>query len=665
MKSRLMLLGSLVFACLFVGRADSVREVAFPRDLSFDVCTRDVTLAVTNRAGPVELVGETFLIHAPGDKLFGTTAKTPSGRKRVFSGDRIGKKIFTLEDSRSRGACLAVFGGAGQAVFNGHEVVFTNLESQPGWSFASIPAAWLILGTNALVMTKGFSLSQDRTTDPPTYSETSHDGGKTWSAAAGGEFLINLRLLRYPLRGFITSPVIDLLNPSGAPIIAPLNAIEAVDVHLTTDTPQGTAIELETRSGGTPFPDSRWSPWGPAIRRPSNARYYQWRTRLSTSNPLMTPVLSNVTVQVQLAEKASSTNRDITLIDLVDYPVVVGSTPYGFQRPSRRLRQLRQQYRLDDVVAAGETDFDRLVLLRNWVRRQWRSNDGFGGSWNALEILAAPPGGKGMCVHFANVFSQCALALGYCARPVIINAHFIADVWSDDHGRWVAMDVEGFYLPFGPKRYDTAHYVRASTHEPLSVLDVHRSYYAAVDGGKDKINDVIQVYTYDEDTEQAVSHDIIRPTGELRTFSRVGYPSRNDHLDREEPWEEYHGQGRYRSQGYLWWRTRPEAPQYAWTSDRIGDFEWTINRVALGITAGRKHSQLTVTVKTFTPNFDMFLYRIDGGDWKRSRGRSQDLDLQWSEITWRLHPGDNLFEVKIVNRFGREGAVSRAEVDVQ
>ena len=645
-------------------RADVVLEKTFASSDDFEVCTRDAAIDATSDAGAIRLVDEDFIIHAQGDKLFGTTPKTGTGRKLSFSGALLGKKTFPLTDTRSRSACLSVFGAAGQALFNGHPVVFTQIQHQAGWSFATLAPEWLKAGDNELVMTNGFRLPQDRETDPPRFSRVSRDGGNTWEPAAGGEFLINLRLHRHPRAGVITSPVIDLANPTDAKVIAPLAEIGAVTVTHQAHAPAGTTVVLETRAGDSPMPNRRWSAWRTAARA-GDGRYLQWRATLQTDDPLATPALSNVTVTVGLTVTAAADSRGLQLADLDDHPMVIGSYPYSFQRPSRKLKKLREQYQLDAVVATGRTDFEKMLLLRNWVRRQWRGNDGFGGRWDALEILAAPPGKKGMCVHYANLFSQCALALGYCARPVVINHHFIADVWSPDHGKWVAMDVEAIYPPLQFDRYATAHYVNATTREPLSILDVSRAYHRALNAGAPTLSDVVQVYTYDNDDGQAVPHDTIRPTSELHTYGRVGYPPRNDHLDRLEPWEEYHGQDHYHSNGYLWWRGQgphAQSPQYSWTSDRVGDFEWTLDRVALGLTAGRKSDQLTVTAQTLTPNFDTFRYRIDGGKWRSLSGKSNDPDLQWAELDWRLHDGANVLEIRSTNRFSREGAVSRVEV---
>jgi outer membrane protein assembly factor BamB len=67
------------------------------------------------------------------------------------------------------------------------------------------------------------------------------------------------------------------------------------------DTPKGTEIRLQTRSGNTASPDNTWSSWsheysmdeGQLVVSPS-ARYIQVRARLVSDEPVRTPVLYNI-----------------------------------------------------------------------------------------------------------------------------------------------------------------------------------------------------------------------------------------------------------------------------------------------------------------------------------------------------------------------------------
>lgn len=71
--------------------------------------------------------------------------------------------------------------------------------------------------------------------------------------------------------------------------------------YLEAELPQGTAVDLQFRTGNTETPDGTWSPWSPPLRsgeRPSAApsRFGQFRLRLSSSKGGATPVVESVTM---------------------------------------------------------------------------------------------------------------------------------------------------------------------------------------------------------------------------------------------------------------------------------------------------------------------------------------------------------------------------------
>lgn len=108
-----------------------------------------------------------------------------------------------------------------------------------------------------------------------------------------------------------------------------------------------------------------------------------------------------------------------------------------------RLLELRQREKIDEVVAPGGTQFEKIVLLRRWARRQWDSGPQpfYYPAWDALEILdlARRRGNKAFCAQYAVLFLQSARSLGLHARYLDLG-HFIASVWSDEYDRWVVMD---------------------------------------------------------------------------------------------------------------------------------------------------------------------------------------------------------------------------------
>lgn len=108
-----------------------------------------------------------------------------------------------------------------------------------------------------------------------------------------------------------------------------------------------------------------------------------------------------------------------------------------------RLRLLRARERLDEVVAPGRMEFDKIVLLRRWAHGLWPSNSSgfYYPAWDAVEIidLARRHGNYGFCAQYAIVFLQACRAQGIPVRYVNLG-HFLTEVWSNEHSGWVVMD---------------------------------------------------------------------------------------------------------------------------------------------------------------------------------------------------------------------------------
>ena len=136
-----------------------------------------------------------------------------------------------------------------------------------------------------------------------------------------------------------------------------------------------------------------------------------------------------------------------------------------------RLKLLRRQERLDQVVAPGRTQFEKIVLLRKWVSRQWKTQTPFYyPAWDAVEILdLARRNNRGFCAQYAIVFLQACQSMGIHARYVDLDSHFATQVWSDDFNRWIFMDPT-----------NDVHYEKNGA--PLSMRDLCRAYWKGEDG---------------------------------------------------------------------------------------------------------------------------------------------------------------------------------------
>ena len=513
-----------------------------------------------------------------------------------------------------------------------------------GWDRKGIPVRHLKPGPNEFIFAGSGVLYVDP--GPEGKSSRSFNRGETWHADAlgpernvRGDYLVRLRLGGHPPEGVLTSPVIDLADPSGGGRIAPRTDFRRVRLAARQRAPAGTRIRFEMRSGSTPEFDPRcWTPWQWSTSLSSPGRFVQWRATLSTDSADKTPVLSRVTLHVDATEDKASL-KGIKLSEL-DHPELPRSS-YGFSylAPHPRVTRLLKQYRLEQVVAPGGTELEKLALLRDWVHSQWLGWQGsrypYCPPWDAIEILETTKGnwGYGMCTHYAAVFVACAAALGYASRSVIIDHHCLAEVWSEELQKWILEDA-------GPARDHDATYELKD--EVLNALEIHQAV-ARGDARKLRANKLPQ--------------DVVEPMGTVsECFCRFGIPLRNDHLVAAEPAELRHGQQQYHWDGYLWWSDDidPRYPEYSLQSTRPADFYWPVNQTRIYLQATEEPNVLQVDLETVTPNFARYLVQVDGGEWEE----------RTAPFRWSLHAGPNALAVRSVNAFGKEGRLSRAAVDL-
>ena len=606
---------------------------------AFAACLRDRYVDVT-AAGAAKLAPIDYVVHDVGNRI----ARVQGG------GGRLARKLFVLETLGAASAELYVFGRAGKAKFNGTPITFRATE-HGGWVAARVAGRRLRPGENELVFSDDFRLAMDLDRSPPKFSFLGREGGTT-SAPARGEFLVHLRLHRHPARGVIRSNVIDLADTEDTDKVRPLIQVSRVAVSHDAALPDGTAIDLEARTGHSPRLDDAetWTDWGP-VSALEPRQYVQWRATLSTSDRRRSPVLRGVTVEADVESQADTEAIGLRVVACDSPRIVRSSFPFTHQPPSPRLAELRRRWKLDEVVAPGRTEMERLILLRNWVRRQWPHNDNGAGerTWDAIEILSAPPDRRGMCVHYAVAFTQCALSLGYNARQVILYHHYVAEVWSNEHRKWVLMDVETPHRE-GWDRHGTALYVDRRTNTPMSALDLHR----AVASGR-TTHIVQKFYMTDPDGNHEL-HERSYGASKYGPYLRFAYPMRNNYLDQLKPWEEYHGFGDYRSDAYLWWKddARGNTPEYSWQTSREGDVSWTLNQARLFAYCTAQSDVLKLRFDTSMPNLKHLAYRANGSDWQT---------LEGMDFEWRLASGQNRFEIKPVNELGMQGITSLLVVE--
>lgn len=354
-----------------------------------------------------------------------------------------------------------------------------------------------------------------------------------------------------------------------------------------------------------------------------------------------------------------------TRLDTLPYVENDYSKRYRFDSyDNPKLKELRERYHLDEVVAPGKTEFDRQVLLLDWANHRLKK---FGKpsspARGALDILAATDQGNSFfCSHYGDVLVSAAASLGWIDRPLALRRpdghfgssgsteHTSTEIWSNQYRKWVLFDPT-FAMYMVKEGKD------GKDGEPLSAYEFRQEWF--YHGAKDV------VFVLDKDRKRYRKSDFPVPRGRYEGFGDlmldagatdvyafIGYVPNTDLMDRGSDWGHMFITRDKLCDGTTWHkRDNPADPAH--------EPYFPINQAAVRLEqpsqGAGSDASLRVSLRTLTPNFKTYLARVDGGAWKPA-GES---------FPWALHAGDNRLEVKSVNRFDVDGPVSTVEVQLK
>jgi hypothetical protein len=503
--------------------------------------------------------------------------------------------------------------------------------------------------------------------DRPARSFRSDDGGKTWQPL-DGEAMVRLHLLQYPASGSFASQVIDLGHDQATPLAGGPTSVQSIKLNPQANLPAGTVIAFLVREGTTPIYDpASWSGWQPLTAPIApHLGFIQWKAILTSSDPKTTPTLRGVTLDTDITrDPAPAWAANLTVKSANNPEIRYTSIPFEYEDPANpHLAAIRTKYHLDEVVSGSNSELEKLVKLRNWVHGQWKYHapiEGWFPAWDADEILTHK---QGFCVHFAIVYMQCAISLGYQTRyvfgghPGTLSAgHEVCEVWSNQFNKWILIDPEG-----------DLHYVDPTIGDnvPLSMLEAHerlvRTFYP------DKIA------TYDNHPRSpahspwiaicrglSLEPEAVYKAGDPPPkewdpwikWLNVRYMPRNNFFGRELPVPV--------EQGFHWdwpdyyiWHDAATTREWSYRNfvSRRSDLDWTINNVRFAAAASNEENTLAIQLGTTTPYFQTYLINTDGQGWKPSE----------ASFSWALHEGANSLQMRVRNRSEVEGPVSSMEV---
>jgi len=282
---------------------------------------------------------------------------------------------------------------------------------------------------------------------------------------------------------------------------------------------------------------------------------------------------------------------------------------------SPRIRELRERYRLDEVVA-GETDeFRRQLLLRHWIKRHLIINDRHptptrGDAFGILDGMLK--GGGFHCAHCMVVQHAVMNAFGYVARSLGVGPgtleegghHGVNEVWSNTFVKWMLLDA----------KYDI-HFEKQGV--PLSALEIRDEYH------KNKGADIVKVRGPEREPVADMTNEG-RPatynwcSWHTSTNSFTAFPAAGasalivyeDDFYRNNTWY------------------RDKKPNWAYDADFFipvrhrGWIEWTPNVVGVkvevkpGPPASKEPGYWAhCAVRSSTPNFKEYQLKVGTGDW--------------------------------------------------
>lgn len=285
-----------------------------------------------------------------------------------------------------------------------------------------------------------------------------------------------------------------------------------------------------------------------------------------------------------------------------------------------RLAALRKDLRLDNALLKGKTEFERQLLLMDFVNSLWRYEDpkDLKKTFSPAKIVEEnKQEHRFYCEQYACVLSGTAASVGWVCRLVSHWGHTWCEMWSNQYGKWVYMD-------------PTANrWVAGEDGVPLSAAEVRLKSFTS--GGSFPAR-------YGPSGGQ-------RNWSGDRRFAVIGFHPNTDLLDRPFDYDKMYVIVDQHSGSRKDVRGKGEP-----VKDPLVDPYFPINQASLLLE--RADDGIAVTAKTLTPNFKTFRARVDGGKWRNCGDK----------FTWRLHGGSNVLEVKSVNQFEVDGPLSKVEV---
>ena len=314
-----------------------------------------------------------------------------------------------------------------------------------------------------------------------------------------------------------------------------------------------------------------------------------------------------------------------------------------------KLAELRKRYHLDEVVASGKDEFSKQLLLNDWAHQQFGK---FGhpsvDTKGALDILKGVEDGQTFfCAQYATLLVSASASLGWADRSLALRRHegvakvggstehSVTEIWSNQYRKWVMLD-------------PTLDMYLEKDRVPLDAYEIRQEWF--YHDGKDLVFVVGKDRQKYKKSDLPISQphidghpDLPIYPDELDKYGFIGYVPNTNLMDASDDYGKMFIVKDKLCDATHWHeRVLPAHPAV--------DPYFPIDQASLALRS--ENGAISVSVRTFTPNFDRYEARIDGAEWKTTEDR----------FSWNVHPGMNRLQVRTVNQFGVTGPVSSAEL---
>ena len=336
------------------------------------------------------------------------------------------------------------------------------------------------------------------------------------------------------------------------------------------------------------------------------------------------------------SEYVMKNGRVLKCIGLDNEAVVRSNYPFFYEKyENKQLQRLRKLYQLDEVVATGKNDFEKLLLLNEWLYTHVPFGSPPPIRPDALHVLEYGLNDQPFyCTFLSFALMQMYSSIGYTARKITSVGHGTLDVWSDYWQKWIQID---------PSRH--SFFRLAKTAVPLNSNEIRREYWK--NGGVD-----MEMVFGTEQRAERVTLETRDKDGLMRYrtdgYQWIAYKSRNNFF--EVPFAYWNYDYLIVEDEYdanITWMTgdNTDIREILGTrTDRMGDVFWTLNQACIHLYDSGS-DELSVQLETVTPNFETFEIAVDNGEWEKCN----------PVFSWKLHKGQNFLQARSVNKFGVKG----------